>query len=132
MTVSPCFQNLTAAQNAIGTVEGGVVGSNLPPGSQLIDLSKGGALTPQQQAGNQAFQAIVVGSAVGVTVSATIQPLASNDGIHWLNYGSAITIASGPSPGQGSVGGSTAFAYYSATLTAISGNGAKATCYMNA
>lgn len=112
------LQNVSAVQSAPAN-------GALPNGSQVINPSAGqGAINPQ----SAVFQCIVAGTSGNV--SATIQPLASNDGINWINYGTSISIASGPTPQQGSNYGTSPWQFYSAYVTAISGTGAKVTCLL--
>ena len=118
----------SAVQVAPGTVQGGVPGSNLPTGSQMA-MPGGGAGTPTQPPAAQTFHVVVTGSG---SVSATVQPLSSNDGVNWLDYGSAMAVAAGTAPQQTGANGAGVWAYYSAYVTAISGTGAAVTCTMSA
>lgn len=118
-----------AVSGPIGTAQVGSKGMNLPAGSNFIDLSIGGALNPVIPPTNQTFQLIVTGSG---NVSATAQPIVSNDGINWTNYGSAISATAAASVSQANGTGSAPWAFYSATITAISGTGAVAKLIMNA
>ncbi len=111
---------VAAPQSAPGTVQGGVPGSNLPPGSQMAACGT---------VAQQSFHIVVTGSGA---VSATVQPLASNDGVNWLTYGATISVASGTAPQQAAGNGGATWAYFSAYVTAISGTGAQATCVMSA
>ncbi len=131
MTVYHLCDNIAAAQTLPAQAENPNKPSNLPSGSNFIDLSNGGALGPTIAPTNQSFTLVVVGNG-GATVSATGQVIASNDGVHWQNYGSALSATSGPSPGMANASGSTNFAFYSAFITAITGTGAKASVLMNA
>jgi hypothetical protein len=79
---------------------------------------------------NQTFQVVVTGTSGNV--SATVQPIVSNDGVNWSNYGSAIATGIGTSPQQGIGPGAQAWQYFSAYVTAISGTGASVTCTMAA
>lgn len=128
MTTYTLFSGLTAIQAAPTTSQGGTVGSNLPSGSQLA-FPNGGAGGPVTPPTNQTFQLVVVGAG---SVSASAQPVVSNDGINWVNYGSAISASSATTVSVGSGTGAAVWAYYAAYLTAISGTGAKATMTMNA
>ncbi len=118
-----------AASSPVGTSQAGGKGSNLPPGSNMIDLSIGGALNPVIPPTNQVFQLIVTGSG---NVSATAQPIVSNDGMNWANYGSTISAASAATVSQANGTGAVPWAFYSAIITAISGTGAVAKVIMNA
>jgi hypothetical protein len=100
----------------------------LPPGSQIADLSRAGAMAPNQIPANQTFHVIVAGAG---SVSATVQLMVSNDSANWLSYGSPIVVSSGGAPQQGSAAGATPWAYYTAYVTAISGT-ATVSCRMNA
>lgn len=129
MTTYILFQGIKAIQSAPGTVQGGTPGSNLPPGSTFANPG-GGAGAPTAPPTNQTLHAVVAGTSG--SVSATVQPVVSNDGINWIAYGSPITIASAATPQQGSAVGTAVWAFYSAYVTAISGTGASVTCTMNA
>ena len=63
-------------------------------------------------------------------VSATVQPLVSNDRVNWSNYGDPVTAA-GTTKVTAGFGMSQNWEYYSALLTAISGVGAQASLVMN-
>lgn len=76
---------------------------------------------------NQTFQLTVKG--VGA-VSATAQPVVSNDGVTWSNYGDPVTV-SGSTKASVGFGGNQNWKYYSAFLTALSGAAAQATLVMN-
>lgn len=129
MTTYSFFANLTAVQPGPGVAQGNIgVPGNLPPGSQGVFLP-GGAGSLVAPAAGQGFTVQVNGSGA---VSATVQPFASNDGVNWVAYGSAIT-ASGPAGvGVNTGTGTGNFAWYTAQLTAISGTGAVASCGVNA
>ena len=129
MTVYVLLSGVTAQQGAPGTTEGGAPGSNLPTGSQAASVGSSGAGALAQVPAAQTFHCIVRGTSG--SVSATVQPLCSNDGINWLNYGAAIAITSGATPQQGSAIGAGCWAYFSAYVTAISGTGANVACLMN-
>lgn len=75
----------------------------------------------------QTFQLTVQGLGA---VSATVQPLASNDGVNWSNYGDPVT-ATGTTKATRGFGGSQNWKFYSAQLTAISGTAAQASLVMN-
>ena len=88
--------------------------------AQSVNPSAGQApINPQ----TQTFQ--VVATATTGNVSATVQIYASNDGVNWTVYGSAITIASGASPQQGVANGAQPWQFYTAFVSAISGTGAQ-------
>lgn len=129
------LNNQTVVQSAPGTAQldasGGVptAGFNLPFNSNLVTLT-GGAGEMVQASAAQSFQVVVTGTSGNV--SATVQPIVSNDGYNWMPYGSAITVASGATPQQGSANGSGFWRYFSAYLTAITGTGATAKCVMAA
>jgi hypothetical protein len=84
----------------------------------------------------QAIQ-VTVSSASAGAISATVQPVGSNDGMNWVPTGSAIT-ASGTASGSGistfTAGAAltTPYAFFGAYVTAISGTGAKAAASINA
>ncbi|MDE2439740.1 MAG: hypothetical protein KGP14_01855 [Betaproteobacteria bacterium] len=118
MTTYVLCQNVAAIQAAPAN-------GALPVGSVGVNPAAGQApINPQ----TQTFHAVVSGTSGNV--SATIQPVVSNDGVNWLIYGSAIVIAAGATPQQGSGTGSSPWQYYSAYVTAISGTGAKVTVTM--
>lgn len=121
----------TAVQAAPTTRQDTHPGDNLQNGSVLCDLSKGGALSDSAPSINQTFQVIAIGASPGVTVNATVQPIASNDGVNWSNYGTAIAATSGASPVIQTGTGAQAWAYISAYVTVISAN-TTAICIMNA
>lgn len=122
-TVYMLCNKVTATQSAPAS---GVI----PQGSQVANLSAGGALSQAQAPTNQTFQ-IVVTTTSG-NGSATVQPFVSNDGFNWVAYGSTLVVASGASPAQISGTGTAAWAYFTAQVTAIAGTGASVTCSMNA
>lgn len=64
-------------------------------------------------------------------VSATAQPMVSNDRVNWLNYGAPITAA-GTTTGVAAQTGNQVWEYYGAVLTAISGTNASAKLTMSA
>lgn len=97
----------------------------LPNGSQAVSPLTDSSSSAQ----SQSYQVTVTG--VG-NVSATYQPVVSNDGINWLNYGSAIAIASGAAPQSASFSASQPWLYYSGYFTAISGTNARGSCLMQA
>lgn len=80
----------------------------------------------------QSFQVNLTGTG---SISASVQIMASNDGVNWVNYGSVIAVS-----GTGSVGstvsgggsGTTSYAYFGATVTAISGTGTSVTVLLGA
>lgn len=81
---------------------------------------------------NQAFEATV--NANSANPSAVVQPVMSNDGINWTNYGSAMTVQAigGASFASAMVVGNTPGAYFGAFVSAISGTNAKVNCTMSA
>lgn len=96
-----------------------------------LQLAGGNLLDPTLQItppSAQAFQLTVTGTG---TVSATAQMVASNDGVHWLTIGAPIAAAA--ASGNSSAGGlnNSAFSFFGAYITAISGTGAKATVTMS-
>lgn len=138
MTVYHLFDNLTAVQPAPGTAAPPQAGQpsspdayNLPSGSKAAFIPGGGAGVLQNQNG-QTFQVNVVSATnPGVSVSATVQPIFSNDGVYWTTAGvAAITVASGASPQIGYATQTAAWAFTSAYLTAVSAN-TKVSCLLN-
>ena len=75
----------------------------------------------------QTFQLMVKGLGA---VSATVQPLVSNDRVNWSNYGDPVTV-SGTTKAVAGFGMSQNWEYYSALLTSISGTAAQASLVMN-
>lgn len=75
----------------------------------------------------QTFQLTITGNG---SISATVQPLVSNDGISWSPYGDPVSL-SGVTKASVGFGGSQNWKYYSALLPAISGISAQATLVMN-
>ena len=113
--------------NGVTAIQSAPSGGNLPTGSQAANPA---GATGQVNVQNQTFQAIV--TTTSGNGSATVQPIVSNDGINWVNYGSAITIASAASPAQASGTGASPWQFFSAYVTAISGTGAQVKCLMGA
>lgn len=75
----------------------------------------------------QTFQLTVQGSGA---ISATVQPVVSNDGVNWSPYGDPVSVA-GITKVSAAWGGDQNWKFYSAYLNTISGTGAKATLIMN-
>lgn len=130
MTTYPLCK-ATATQATPTTAQSGHPGDNLPNGSVVADLSRGGALCDSSPSINQTFQVVVIGPSPGQACSGTVQLITSNDGINWSNYGTALTATSGASPNIQTGTGAQAWAYFSAYVTAISAN-STVTCIMNA
>jgi len=95
-------------------------GQTVPMQNQMV----GGAVNPP----TQTFQ--VVATTTSGNVAATVQPVGSNDGVHWINLGTAITLASGASPQTGSVIDNSTYQYFAANVTVITGTGAQVTTLM--
>lgn len=121
----------TAVQAVPGTVQGGPPPANLPSGSQGINPNTAGAGSTINPAINQTFQLIVT-TTNGTACAATAQVIVSNDGVNWLNYGSAMSATSGASPNQQSATGGSVWAWFSAYITVLTGTGAVATVLMSA
>lgn len=68
---------------------------------------------------------MVVATTTSGNVTATVQIYASNDGVNWVAYGSAITIASGASPQIGNANGSQPWQFYTALVSSLTGVGAQ-------
>ena len=125
----------TAPQSAPGTaqVDGNglplLPGANLPTGSQLVTITGGSGeiINPNTV---QSFHVIATTSSGNVTAS--VQPIVSNDGVNWINYGSAIAISSGASPQQAQGNGTAFWKYMSAYCSAMTGTGALVKCIMAA
>lgn len=132
MTTYALLNDVTVVQTLPVPSETAMPGTNLPAGSVSVDLRFAGAGNPTTPATEQSFQAVVLGPSAGAVVSATIQPIVSNDGLHWMPYGAAMVVASGGSPNTKDAVGTVPWAFFSAYVQAISGTGAKARCIMNA
>lgn len=78
----------------------------------------------------QGFEVVVTGTSGNV--SATVQPVASEDGVNFFNYGSTIVVSSASSPAVKDGSGSVPHAFFGAFVTAISGTGAKVKTMMSA
>lgn len=123
-------KNVTAVQAAPvnqGLVAGTTIGTNIPPpGVGLPDGSF--CVQPNTTDTNvtnplgQTFEVMVTCSAGNC--NAVVQMLASNDGINWVNYGTAVTVASGASPNLGSSTGTATWEYFSAYVTTLVGTNA--------
>lgn len=104
----PTTTSLQAPQYAIGPFYQGAGGINVTPVQQTFQLNVSGT-----------------GS-----VAATAQPVVSNDGVNWANYGSAIS-ANGTTSATAIANGTQQWPYYSAYMTTLTGTGAKATLLVN-
>ncbi len=129
MSVYQLLNNQSTVQQAPGTSQVGPPGTNLPNGSVMATLY-GGAGEMVQANNVQAFQ--INATCTSGNCSATVQLLASNDGLNWMNYGNPIVVTSGPSPQIQSANGGANWRYMSAYLTAVSGTGAQVDCLMSA
>jgi hypothetical protein len=69
------------------------------------------------------YQTIVC-SMTGTTASATVQIEGSNDGVNWVNIGTALSAVS---TGPVSVVQNTTYAFFRAVVSAITGTGAAVT-----
>ena len=76
---------------------------------------------------NAVLQAILTGTG---SVTATVNLVGSNDGLNWSNTG-VITLT-GTTKAIGFVAQQNPWAYYGATLTALTGTGASVTATLNA
>ena len=133
MSVYTLLNNQSAVQAAPGNAQVDALGRSLPPGSNLPTGSVmatlyGGAGEGSQASSSQGFQFNVTGTGA---ISATIQVIASNDGVNWFPYGAAQTV-SGTTAATGAATGSAFVRYVSAYVTAISGTNAMADCLMAA
>lgn len=79
-------------------------------------------------------QAFVVSVSGGGTVSATVQPVVSNDGVNWVNAAPAITVSGNAdlAPVSDSLGTNQPFEWFGAYVTAISGTNASCNVKMSA
>lgn len=89
-----------------------------------------GPSNPNMPTLRQTFQLIVTGTAGNV--SATVQPLVSNDGVNWTAYGDPLIAASTYLTAMQNASMEGSWKYFGAYLSAISGTGAAATLSMNA
>ena len=76
----------------------------------------------------QAFQAILTGSG---SLTATVQPVGSNDGVNWVNVGGAIAL-SGTTKAVGGTNSSISYQYWGATVSGLTGTSASVNCTMSA
>jgi hypothetical protein len=135
MGVYTLLSGITGTQSAPGTAQVDANGvplpplSNLPVGSFGVRLD-GGAGEQVQASSSQGFQVIVTGTSGNQ--SCTVQPIASNDGVNWFNYGTAIAVSAAPLVAQNNAVGTGFWKYFSAYVTAISGTGAQVKCQMAA
>ena len=122
MSVYTLCNNVSAVQVLpIGT-DTGTAPANLPAGSiASADFAPAGALNTSLPPSDISFQVIVRSTQSGANVSATVQPLASNDGIHWVGFMAAITVATGASPNSGFGSSSVPYRFYSAYVQTIGG-----------
>lgn len=93
----------------------------------IVPPSTDGPIPPIAIAPQQTFQITVQGNGA---VSATVQPIVSNDRINWSPYGDPVLVA-GVTRATAGFGGSQNWQFYSAYLTAITGLQARATLVMN-
>ncbi len=119
MSVYGLANNISAAQTA------GNVGQSANP-IVPMPASEAGAGTPPV---THVFVLTVTGSG---NVSATAQPVGSNDGVNFVNYGSPIVAASLQTVSSQAQVGNSPFAYLSAFVSAISGTNASATVTVSA
>ncbi len=93
----------------------------------VVPATPTGPIPKQAISPSQTFQLNVSGTG---TVSATVQLWVSNDGKNWATYMDPLTVT-GTSPVTAGWGGTQGWAYFSATLPAITGTGASASLTMN-
>lgn len=123
MTEYVAFQRITVAQNAPNRRFG--------PANVIQPQNQGQGSTPSPTS-QQAFVATVSGSGA---VSATVQPVVSNDSLDWVNYGDPVTVAgtaSTDTPVLATWSLTGPFAFIGAYVTAISGAGASCDCRVSA
>ena len=111
MSIYHIFDNATAAFTA--PKAGGIVSATAGQVGQVTTY--------------QGYTCTVTGTGA---VSATVQPIASNDGVNWFNLGAAFT-ASGTGTATNYSTNNVTFGYFSAILTAITGTNASATCLLS-
>lgn len=100
--------------------------TNTVPDANLVVQPTQGQLG--QPSSYQAFTATVTGTGA---VTATVQPVVSNDGVNWSNFGSAISL-SGTNSATGNASLQGSFAYWGAIVTAITGTGASVNALLSA
>lgn len=88
-----------------------------------------GQNNPNSPASAHSLQVVVNG--IGL-VSATVQFVGSNDGINFINYGSAVTVSSGQAPATAATSGTIPWTFIGAYITAISGTNAAVTATVSA
>lgn len=96
-----------------------------PPSNLVVSPTQGQLNQPSSY---QAITAKVTGTGA---VSATVQPVVSNDLVNWSNFGSAISL-SGTNTANGNASLQGSFTYWGAIVTAISGTGAAVDCLLSA
>lgn len=69
---------------------------------------------------NVTYQVVVTNAG-----ACTAQPIGSNDGVNWVNQGSAIAVTAGSVTGGAAL--TATWAYWSATVTTLTGTGATCT-----
>lgn len=114
MSVYFLAQNVTVSQTV------GAVGGNQNPIVSMPTAENGSGAPPS----SHAFVLTVTGSG---NVSATAQPVGSNDGINFVAYGSPIVASSLQTVSSQAQAGTTPFEFLGAYVSAISGTNASAT-----
>ncbi len=121
MSVYKFFSNVTAVQT-IGSVQ---KSDGSQSGNQAVQPIAGNPYLPPQ---SQAYQVNITGTGA---VSASVQPVASEDGINWATYGSAISVSGSYSAAAVASSSNAPHAWYSAYVSAISGTNAAVSCSMS-
>lgn len=128
MSVYQLIVNQTAVQTvaAIQSIDG------FTAGGVNISVQPAGTEASPNPPSYQAFQVTVSTPQPGVSVSASVQPVGSNDGRNWIPIGTAIACTSLPNISSNGSSTNVSWTYYAAYVTAISGTGAVVNCSMSA
>lgn len=131
MTAVTLFKGVTAAQTMPTPVQGVPPPANLPPGNLGYQVIGGAGSSVLGPAGIT-WQAILKAASAGVSGSATVNPLVSNDGLNWSNAAiNLMTIPSGPAPQTAISSTASNFVWIAAYVSAIGGVGATCDCVAN-
>jgi hypothetical protein len=133
MTVQTILVGATATQTIAAAPQIGSPAGTVAPqfSTNNINLAAVVPYPAGQNSPSYVTYTATVSAVAGTTVSATIQPIGSNDGINWVNDGATIAISSGTAPQSAAATVNSVFPYRSAYLTAISGTGAKVSATVN-
>lgn len=100
--------------------------TNTAPDLPVQPIAQGAGL-------GQPAQVVAITARVAGTgaLTATVQPVVSNDGVNWSNFGTAISL-SGTTFAAGNFNAQAPFTYWGAIVTAISGTGATVNSLLSA